>query len=270
MITDEAESHALGVLVHRKGGTTLPSMPTFPTRHTERIHGKQRLAAAFRILALHGMSYGVGGHITYRDPVLIDHFWVNPLGVDFSRICVSDLVLVRDDGTIVEGRHSIINGAGYAIHSSIHKARADVNAAAHSHSIYGTSFSTLGRKMPPISQEACSFYGDHELYAEYGGAAVGTEGECIATALARAKAVICQSHGVFTVGHTVDEAVFWFMRMERACQQFLLASAAGKPLEIDHETATLTQKQIGKPDLGHFGLSPMMTRILAEQPDLLE
>ena len=51
-----------------------------------------------------------------------------------------------------------VNVAAFAIHSRLHKARPDVNAAAHSHSIYGRTFSTLGKLLDPISQDACAFY----------------------------------------------------------------------------------------------------------------
>jgi ribulose-5-phosphate 4-epimerase/fuculose-1-phosphate aldolase len=209
------------------GGVSVPDKSRQPgaTELEARTRGKRRLAAAFRIFAEQGLSYGPGGHITYRDPVQPDHFWINPLGTDFSRIRVSDLVLVRDDGVIVQGGEPI-NAAGFAIHSTIHKLRPEVHAVAHSHSRFGTTFATLGRLLPPISQEACSFFSDHALYDGYGGAADASEAALIGRALGRNKAVICRNHGLFTVGASVDEAVFWFLRMERACEQTLRACAA--------------------------------------------
>ena len=77
----------------------------------------------------------MAGHITYRDPEFPDHFWVNPLGVHFSQISVSDLILVNHEGEVVQGDKAV-NVAAFAIHSRLHAARPDVNAAAHSHSIY--------------------------------------------------------------------------------------------------------------------------------------
>lgn len=52
----------------------------------------------------------------------------------------------------------ILNTAAFMIHAAIHQARPDVNAAAHSHSIYGRSFCTLGRKLDCITQDSCAFY----------------------------------------------------------------------------------------------------------------
>ena len=251
-------------------GLNWPEPPTFQSKEQERLHLKQRLAASCRIFSMHGFDAGIAGHISARDPILDNHFWVNPLGVHFSRVRVSDLVLVDHDGAIVEGRHPV-NGAAFAIHSRIHHARPDVVAAAHSHSRYGTAFATLGKLLPPVSQEACAFYGDHALLAAYGGIASElSEGELIAKTLGPRKAIICRNHSYFTVGQSVDEAVFWFLRMERAFEQYLIAAAAGEPVEIDAKTAELTSKQIGSSRAGWFAIQPLMDKVFSEQPDLLD
>jgi ribulose-5-phosphate 4-epimerase/fuculose-1-phosphate aldolase len=254
----------------RPEGLTFPEPPTFATKEEERLHVKQRLAAAYRIFSLYGYDAGIAGHISCRDPILADHFWVNPLAVHFSRIRVSDLVLVDHNGRIVEGRHPV-NAAAFAIHSSIHRARPDVVAAAHSHSLYGTTYASLGKHIPPITQEACAFYKDHAVLQAYGGIAGElTEGEVISAALGPHKAVICRNHGHFTVGQSVEEAVFWFLRMDRAFQQTLMACAAGTPVEIDDQTAMLAAKQVGSHKAGWFGLQPLINKILIEQPDLYD
>lgn len=253
-------------------GQTLkwPTPPAFATQEEERHHRKQRLAIAFRVFAHYGFDWGIGGHITCRDPILNDHFWVNPLGVHFSAIRASNLVLVNDAGKVIEGRHPV-NAAAFAIHSRIHAARPDVVSAAHAHSRYGVTFSALGRLLEPISQETCSFYKDHGLYDGYGGVAVELEeGDIIARALGPHKAVICRNHGLITVGHSVDEAAWWFVRMERACEQTLLAHAAGKPVVIDDATATLAARQVGSHAAGWYSMKPLADKLLAEQPDVIQ
>lgn len=251
-------------------GLNWPAPPAFDDPHAARLHLQQRLAAGFRIFAMHGFDAGIAGHISARDPVLNDHFWVNPLGLHFSRIKVSDLVLIDHDGQVVQGRHPV-NAAAFSIHSRIHRARPDVVAAAHSHSRCGTAFASLGRLLPPTTQEACAFFEDHAVLQAYGGIASDlSEGDQIAQALGSKKAVICRNHSHFTVGHSVDEAVFWFLRMERAFDQYLQAAAAGTPVEIDAETARLAARQVGSHRAGWFALQPLMDKVLAEQPELLD
>src|SRR5487761_284620 len=142
--------------------------PVFATAAEERRHRKERLAGAFRLCSKCGFDEGVTGHITARDPERLDHFWVNPFGMHFGQIRVSDLILVNDHGEVVEGNRPV-NGAAFAIHSQVLAARPDVVAAAHSHSIYGKSWSSLGRKLDPITQDVCAFYGDHGLFDDHTG-----------------------------------------------------------------------------------------------------
>lgn len=52
------------------------------------------------------------------------------------------------------------NGAGFQIHSAIHKRRPDVAAAAHTHSPYGLSWSPFGRPLEMLTQDAAYLYGD--------------------------------------------------------------------------------------------------------------
>ena len=82
---------------------TPPTFPKFATVEEERRHRKQRLAAAFRLFGHFGFDEGVAGHITARDPEHPDHFWVNPLGMNFKQIRVKDLLLVNHEGEVVEG-----------------------------------------------------------------------------------------------------------------------------------------------------------------------
>lgn len=247
-----------------------PHPPTFNTGAEERLHRKQRLASAFRIFAKFGFSEGVAGHITARDPEFTDHFWVNPFGMHFAQIRVSDLVLVNHEGEVVEGDRPV-NEAAFAIHSRIHLARPDVIAAAHAHSLYGKTWSSLGRLLDPLTQDACAFYEDHSVFADYTGVVYDTsEGDRIAEALGPRKAVILQNHGLLTVGSTVDEAAWLFICMERCCQSQLLAEAAGRPIKISHESALVAQKQVGGPRVGWFQYQPLWDVISREQPDFLD
>lgn len=245
-------------------------LPTFATVDEERQHRKERLAAGLRLFGKFGFDEGVAGHITARDPERLDHFWVNPFGMSFKQIRVSDLVLVNDDGVVVEGDAGV-NRAAFAIHSQVHAARPDVIAAAHSHSIYGKTWSTLGRLLDPITQDSCAFYEDHALFDDYTGVVLDLEeGKRIAHALDEKKAVILRNHGLLTVGHSVDEAVWWFVTMERTCQAQLLAEAAGTPVKIAPEQAALTASQVGNHIAGWFSFSPLYATIVQEQPDLLD
>lgn len=252
----------------------LPRPPRFDTVAQERLHRKQRLAAAFRLFSKFGFDEGVAGHITARDPEVPDSFWVNPFGVHFSQVKVSNLIRCDHHGNVVEGDYPV-NAAAFAIHSRVHQARPDAVAAAHSHSIYGRAWSTLGRKLDPLTQDVCAFYEDHALYDDFGGVVVELdEGQRIAQALGGNKAAILQNHGLLTVGKTVDEAAWWFITMERSCQVQLLAEAAAAhqraaaPDFRGGGAAGVFHRRHGAG--GWFQFQPLYARIVKEQPDLLD
>lgn len=244
--------------------------PTFTSVEEERLHRKQRLAAGFRLFSKFGFEEGVAGHITARDPEWTDCFWVNPFAVSFSEISASDLILVDHQGEVLVGNRPV-NRAAFAIHSQVHQARPDAVAAAHSHSVYGKTFSTLGRTLDPITQDVCAFHGDHALFDDYTGVVLDVEeGKRIAHALGDNKAVILRNHGLLTVGTSVDSAVWWFVTMERSCQAQLMAMAAGDPVLIDPEQALTTAGQVGTEIAGWLSFQPLFDKIVREQPDLLD
>ena len=129
----------------------------------------------------------------------------------------------------------------------------------------------MGRLLDPLTQDACAFWGDHGLFDDYTGVVLDVEeGKRIAHALGDRKAVILRNHGLLTVGPTVDEAAWWFIAMDRACQSQLLAEAAGTPVLIGEDDATHTAGQVGSHTIGWFNFQPLYEMIVRRQPDLLE
>lgn len=250
---------------------SLAGPPTFATVEEERLHRKQKLAGALRIFGRVGFGEGVAGHITVRDPEFSDHFWVNPFGKSFRHISVSDLILVNHSGDVVYGTQPV-NRAAFVIHAAVHAARPDVVAAAHSHSVHGKAFSALGIALDPITQDSCIFYEDHTVITAQGGAVVFDieAGKELAANFPTGKAAIHQNHGLITVGQSVDEAVFWFLSMDRSCQAQLLAMAAGTPKLIPHEMAKYTAEQTGFALAGWFSFQPLWQEICRTDPDLFE
>jgi len=249
---------------------SLPGQNETLSNEGERLHRKQQLVAAFRLFGKFGFDEGVAGHITVRDPERTDCFWVNPMGVSFKQIKISHLLLVNHKGQVVEGQ-GLLNGAAFTIHSEIHKARPDVVAAAHAHSVYGKSWSTLGRLLDPLTQDSCAFYGDHVVFDVFNGVVLDTsEGELLAKTLGNKKAAILQNHGLITVADSVEAAAWWYITLERSCQAQLLAEAAGTPKLISNTAAAATFNIVGNSMAGKFQFKPLYDVISAEQPDMFD
>lgn len=241
-----------------------PRLPQFHSFEEERQHRKQKLAAIFRLFGKLGFEQGVMGHVSVRDPEHADQLWMNPFAVSFDRIRVSDLLRIRFDGTLLEG-DGLIHPGGINTHIAILSTRPELNAVAHVHSTYGTAWSALNRLLPPVSAEAAVLYERHAVYDTYRDG----ERENLAQAIGHNRVIIFKNHGLFTVGHSVDEAAYLFTLTEKVCQVQLTIEAAGaEPELIDHEIARRISEGNG-PDKSYLNFQPAFQSIVSSQPDLL-
>ena len=250
----------------------IPMPPTFASVEEERTYRKQRLAAGFRLFSRFGFDEGVAGHITARDPELDDHFWVNPFGMHFGHIKASDLILVNHHGEVVQGDRPV-NTAAFAIHSQVHAARPDVVAAAHSHSTYGRALSTLGKPLGADhpGRRARSTTTTRCSTTTPASCSTSRRASASPTPSATYKAAILRNHGLLTVGHSVDEAVWWFITMER----HLPGAAPGRGgrhagADRSRDGGSSPSGQVGSHFAGWFSFQPLYERIVREQPDLLD
>ena len=74
----------------------IPRPPSFPSLVEEREDRKRQLAGGFRVFGKMGWGFGVNGHVTVKDPIRTDCFWINPwVGFElprrgFSRVVGAD------------------------------------------------------------------------------------------------------------------------------------------------------------------------------------
>ncbi|KAF5367359.1 hypothetical protein D9615_010271 [Tricholomella constricta] len=280
----------------KDGSVRLDGIPAFDDPYAEREWIKAHMAAVFRFWGKMGYGDGLSGHITVRDPVLPGHYWMNPIAVHFSSMTKSKLVLVDPQGHVSpHGAQLPINAAGFFIHSAIHKARPDIHAAAHCHSLHGKAWSVFGKPVEITTQDACALYDNLAVYANFGGVVLATkEGENIAEALGhKFKTCILQNHGLLTrklsypllpmamsladqwsvvsVGHTVDEAAHLFTTLDKQCQVQLLteraAANSGGDLQrtvIDKADAEFSAKFIQDPHVAYTNFQPEYDLLVEE------
>ncbi|KAH8649988.1 putative aldolase [Xylariales sp. PMI_506] len=238
----------------------------------------EHMAGAFRIFTKLGFADGGSGHISLRDPIRPETFWINPYGVHFGLLTVSDMVHIDSEGNRIGGADAPVNKAGFIIHRAIHDARPDIHAACHLHSPYGRAWSNFGRPIDMLNQDSCMFHGDLAVYPAFGGVVFAPEeGRKIAAALGpHRKNVILQNHGILTCGGTVAEAAAFFIALERACHAQLMVESATCPgsvggavsglvkTVISEEEAEYTKKGTGTPEVMYMQFAPEYQLILKE------
>src|SRR5438552_5601065 len=209
------------------------------------------LAAAYRLVALHGWDDLIFTHISARLPGADHHFLLNPYGMMFEEVTASSLVKIDLAGRKVMDSPHFINPAGFTIHSAVHEARADALCVMHLHTDYGVAVSAQQDGLLPLSQQAMFALGSL-AYHDYEGLALDEEEKPRLVAdLGEKKFMILRHHGLLTVGRTAAEAFLGMFLLERACKIQILAQAGGgQLLKITGETIDRVASQMSAVTFG--------------------
>jgi len=269
----EAPAANISIYQPKQEGLIFPQVPTFATHAEERQHRKERLVAACREFAVQGFDYGFAGHLTIRDPEFPELYWTNPMCVHFSQVKISNLILADHKGKVVEGNNAL-NRAGFVLHAAVHEAHPDILAMCHAHTVYGTAFSALGRPLDPITQDAAAFFEDHVVIKDEAGQVAVEEkaGMSVCDYFKGVKAAIHQNHGLLTASrHSIESAAFWFIALERCCQQQLLVEATGiKPVMVSPERSRYSREHVGSEYIGWLHFQPIYEHLAKTQPDMFD
>jgi ribulose-5-phosphate 4-epimerase/fuculose-1-phosphate aldolase len=178
---------------------------------------RRDLAAAYRLVALHGWDDLIFTHISARIPGPEQHFLINPYGHMFDEITASSLVKVGMDGHAVDGGSATVNPAGFTIHSAVHEVREDAGCVMHVHTPDGTAVATSREGLLPLNQTAQLVIGDL-AYHDYEGVALDHEERPrLQRDLGTKNLMLLRNHGTLAVGRTVAEAFLRLYFLERAC-----------------------------------------------------
>ncbi|MGC4060934.1 MAG: class II aldolase/adducin family protein [Aquabacterium sp.] len=188
------------------------------------------LAAAYRLVALHGWSDLVFTHISARVPGPDHHFLINPYGLMFDEITASSLVMIDQDGNKLGDSPFPVNPAGFTIHSAVHAVREDAGCVLHTHTRAGVGVSAQKDGVLPISQQS-TFVLASLAYHGYEGVAFREEEKPRLQAdLGDKNFLMLRNHGLLTVGKTIADAFLHMYVFESTCQIQLAAQSGGAAL----------------------------------------
>jgi ribulose-5-phosphate 4-epimerase/fuculose-1-phosphate aldolase len=126
----------------------------------------------------------------------------------------------------------------------------------------------------PITQDAACFYEDHVVIKDEGGAVAVTEdaGRNVAAAFKNVRAAIHQGHGLLTASrHSIDDAAFWFIALERCCQVQLMVEATGKaPVMLSPEVARYSREHVGNEFIGWLHFQTIYGELVERQPEMFD
>jgi ribulose-5-phosphate 4-epimerase/fuculose-1-phosphate aldolase len=107
---------------------------------------RKELAYAYQLCALLGWDDLIYTHISVRDPNASDCYLINPFGLLFDEVTPENLIKVDLEGNLRQSNDFGYNPAGENIHGAIYKARPEVNAVVHLHTINGMGSFIIKRR----------------------------------------------------------------------------------------------------------------------------
>jgi L-fuculose-phosphate aldolase len=182
-----------------------------------------------------GLVVGTSGNISLRLPPEKDRqlLAITPNRRYYDCLSTHDIQVVDFDGEPVEG--DLIPSSETMLHIGIYRARENVNAVIHTHSVFASAISVAGLDIPPILDDQVSFLGGEIRLADY--ALAGSEElvENVLAALGERNAVILAHHGAVGTGRNLREAYISCELLEKTAKIYLLALALGSASTLSAE-----------------------------------
>ncbi len=189
------------------------------------------LAASFHMAVKFNLHEGIANHFSV---VLPDsqHYLVNPLGLHFSEIKASNLIVCDFNGDVVKGE-GIPSPAAKNIHSPIHRLVPKASVIMHTHQPYATALTMLENGHLEFAlQTTCRFYDRVAYDSDYDGVALSDSvGERMAQLIGNADVLFLGNHGLVTLAPTIAQAFDDLYFIERIAETQLLAMSSGQPLK---------------------------------------
>lgn len=187
------------------------------------------VAAAARRLFEAGLLRGTAGNLSVRSGGLVA---VTPSGVDYRLLDPGAVAVVDLDGRQVEG--TLAPSSELPLHLAVYRARPDVAAVVHTHSVFATTFAVLGEELPAVHY-LLAHAGRRVRVAPYATFGSGELADACVAALAGDRAVLLANHGVVAVGSDLERALLAAEAVEEVAELCWRARCLGTPAVLPDE-----------------------------------
>ncbi|UCF93171.1 MAG: L-fuculose-phosphate aldolase [Desulfobacterales bacterium] len=176
-------------------------------------------------LVTSNLTTGTGGNLSLanRRKNLVA---ISPSGIDYFETRPQDVVLTNMDGDIQDGQRK--PSSELSFHLELYRARADIQAVVHTHSVYATTIACLRWEIPAVHY-LVGFSGNKVPLAPY--ATFGTQelARNVARAIGPYNAVLLANHGLVTVGPNMAAAFTTAEEIEFVARLYYQSKGIGQP-----------------------------------------
>ncbi|MDA3816182.1 MAG: class II aldolase/adducin family protein, partial [Prolixibacteraceae bacterium] len=195
------------------------------------MHPRDQIVLIISRIYNRGLTTTSGGNVSIIDEN--GDIWVTPSAIDKGSLRASDIVLVKNDGTI-EGKHK--PSSEFPFHKAIYEIRPELKAVIHAHPPALVSFS-IAHTIPdtnviPQAKYVCGPIG----YAPYALRGSDELGDSIANVFKENyKAVIMENHGTVVGGSDMGDAFQRFETLEFSARTIINGKTIGEVKALSDE-----------------------------------
>lgn len=160
---------------------------------------------------------------------------ITPTSVPYEGIAPEDMVALRLDGEVLEGKYR--PSSEWRMHAAVYESKPEVSALIHTHSPYATAFGVNNRGIPVILIEMVAFLGGDIPLAGYATPGTRGVGDEAVKALGDRGGCLLANHGVLAVGNSLEQAHLRAVYIEDAARIYSIALNNGP-------VVTMTEEQI--------------------------
>jgi L-fuculose-phosphate aldolase len=212
---------------------------------------KEQVLEACRRIVAAGLVAGASGNVSRRveGPDGVPLVAITASQVPYHRLAAGDIVVIDFERDPVEGEG--VPSSETLAHLAVYRARPDVGAVVHTHSIYASALAVAGLEIPPLIDEQVVVLGGVVPVAEYAIAGSQELADKACAALGEGNAVLWHNHGVLGVGADLEEAAIACELVERLAQIYVLALGLGRVTPLP-EDAVEAEKKIFRMSRGRL------------------
>lgn len=197
----------------------------------EKEDARRQIISMGKILINKNLVAGSWGNISVR--LDKDTFAVTPSGRSYEALQPEDIVILKNDCSVVEG--AAVPSSESGLHAAIYESYPEAGAVIHTHSIYASALAAMRCPVPAIIEDIVQIIGSEVRCAEY--ALPGTD-ELAANAvraLGGKKAVLLANHGAVCWGCNLEDALMVSVILEKAAQIAVICKSCGGAVELSEE-----------------------------------
>jgi len=184
---------------------------------------REQLVAAMERLDARGLNRGSTGNLSHR---LGAGMLITPTGMGADDLRPQDLVWLGDDGTLSGDWQP---SSEWHFHQAVYRARPDLQAIVHTHSVHATALACLERPLPAFHYMVAVAGGDSVPCTPYHTFGTAELSVAVAEALRDRQACLMAHHGLVAAGTSLAQAMKVAIEIESLCEVYLKALAVGEP-----------------------------------------